>query len=254
MKTLNALLVFLGAALGGCAHYVTPGEAVSIPQITEVDIGEALAREPAAPFPARLIVTRVQAPGYVSHSSRGYGHSNYSVLTARDMEREEDFRRIAAMPGVASVGPLSRVLLPAQLNTTRELRTAAAQLRADVILLYTIDTSFRTDTLRIGPLQAVSLGFFPNKKAHVTSTCAAVFLDVRTGYVYGVAEATATEEQRSGYWNTAAAIEAARVTAERNAFVGALAEIENAWSSIVAQHAGNLAIAVEQAGVHPGVR
>jgi hypothetical protein len=251
MKCVSALSIIAVVCLAGCAHYVTPGEAVSIPQITDVDIGEALAREPAAAFPARLIVTRVQAPGYVSYSNRGYGHGNYSVLTARDMETEDDFRRIGAMPGIASAGPLSRVLLPAQLNTTRELRTAAAQLRADVILLYTVDTSFRTDTLRIGPLQTVSMGFFPNKKAHVTSTCAAVFLDVRTGFVYGVAEATATEEQRSGYWNTEDAIEDARAKAERAAFVGALTEIENVWAAVVAEYSNGPAVVAQQVGT-PG--
>lgn len=247
MKRVSALSVLITiSCLAGCAHYVTPGEAVSVPQITEVDIGEALAREPAASFPARLIVTRVQGPGYVSYSNRGYGHGNYSVVTARDMETEDDFRRIGAMPGVAAIGPLSRVLLPAELKTTRELRAAAAQLRADIVLLYTVDTSFRTDTLRIGPLQTVSMGFFPNKKAHVTSTCAAVFLDVRTGFVYGVAEATATEEQRSGYWNSRDAIEEARVRAERGAFAQALTEIENVWSAIVAEHSSGPALAQQR--------
>ena len=252
MKTANALLIFVaGAGLAGCAHYVTPGGAVALPEITEGDIGQALAREPAAPFPARLIVARLQAPGYASYSNRGYGHGSYTVLTARDIETDEDVRRIGAMPGVAAVGQLSRVLLPPELNTTRDLRTAAAQLRADVILLYTIDTSFRTDTLRIGPLQTVSLGFFPNKNAHVSTTCAAVFIDVRTGYVYGVAEATATEEQRSGFWNTQDAIDAARVTAERKAFAGALTEIEKAWDAIVAQYASGPATLAQRASVDP---
>ena len=252
MKTANAVLIFVaGAGLAGCAHYVTPGGAVSLPEITEGDIGQALAREPAAPFPARLIVARLQAPGYASYSNRGYGHGSYTVLTARDIETDEDVRRIGAMPGVAAVGQLSRVLLPPELNTTRDLRTAAAQLRADVILLYTIDTSFRTDTLRIGPLQTVSLGFFPNKNAHVSTTCAAVFIDVRTGYVYGVAEATETEEQRSGFWNTQDAIDAARVTAERKAFAGALTEIEKAWDAIVAQYANGPATLAQRASVDP---
>ena len=252
MKALNVLLIFIGGVgLGGCASYVTPGEAVSLPEITETDIGEALGREPAASFPARLIVARVQGRGYESYSNRGYGHGSYTVLTARDLETEEDFRRISAMPGVASVGPLSRVLLPAELNTTRELRTSAAQLRADVILLYTFDTSFRTDTTRIGPLQTVSMGFFPNKKAHVTATCAADFLDVRTGFVYGVAEATATEEQRSGYWNTRDAIEEARAKAERGAFVGALTEIETVWAAIVAEYSNGPAAVAHQAAAGP---
>ncbi|MGW8367705.1 MAG: hypothetical protein ACWGPN_03370, partial [Gammaproteobacteria bacterium] len=171
------IIATLGAILAGCASYTTPGGPVSIPAITEVDISEVLRREPAAEFPAHLIVARVQASGYASESSRGYGSGNYTVLTARNLEVERDFDRIGAMPNVASVGLLSRVLLPDQLNSTRELRAAAAQLRGDILLLYTIDTSFWTDTLHIGPLQAVSLGFFPNKNARVTATCAAVSRD-----------------------------------------------------------------------------
>jgi hypothetical protein len=239
MTRISALFVFSVAFLTGCATYTTPGGGISIPAITEGDIGLALAREPAAQFPAHLIVARVQAPGYLSYSNRGYGDGGYSVITTRDIETDEDFARIGAMPGIASVGPLSRVLLPTQLNTTRDLRTAAAQLRADVVLVYTLDTSFRTETLQIGPLQTVSLGFFPNKEAHVTATCAAAFIDVRTGYVYGVAEATSTEEQRSNFWNTQAAIEDARVAAEREALSAALTEVEKAWATIVAQHAAS---------------
>jgi hypothetical protein len=238
MLRISALFIFIAAiSFAGCATYTTPGGGISIPAITEGDIGEALAREPAARFPAHLIVARVQGPGYVSYSSRGYGNGGYTVVTTRDIETDEGFDRISAMPGIASVGPLSRVLLPTQLNTTRELRTAAAQLRGDVILMYTLDTSFRTDTRQIGPLQTVSLGFFPNKEANVTATCAAAFIDVRTGYVYGVAEATATEEQRSNFWNTQAAIEDARVIAEREAFSAALTEVEKVWTAIVARHA-----------------
>jgi hypothetical protein len=41
----------------------------------------------------------------------------------------------------------------------------------------------RRASRRIGPLQTVSLGFFPNKNAHVSTTCAAVFVDVRTGSI-----------------------------------------------------------------------
>lgn len=240
MPRISALFMLVATiGLDGCATYTTPGGGISIPTITEVDIGQALAREPAAQFPAHLIVARVQAPGYVSYSNRGYGGGDYSVLTTRDIETAKDLERIGAMPGIASVGPLSRVLLPTQLTTTRDLRTAAAQLRGDVILMYTLDTSFRTDTQQIGPLQAVSMGFFPNKQAYVTATCATAFIDVRTGYVYGVAEATATEQQRSNFWNTEAAIEDARVAAERQAFSAALTEVEKVWTSIIAEYAAN---------------
>lgn len=233
-----AVASVLAALLGGCATYTTSGGAVSIPQITDADIAETLARKPAASFPARLIVARVQASGYASYSNRGYGTGRYSVLTNRDVETESDFARLGAMPGVAAVGTLSRVLLPTNLETARELRTAAAQLRGDVLLLYTLDTSFRTDTQQIGPLQAVSLGFFPNRKSTVTATCAAAFIDVRTGYVYGVAEATASEAQRSDLWSTQSAIDKARLAAERQAFEAALGEIEKSWTAIHREYAG----------------
>ena len=236
MLRSTALFLCLALGLGGCASYVTPGGGASIPAITDADIGEALARQPAAEFPAQLIVARVQAPGYLSHSNRGYGKGSFSVVTTRDIETDQNFGELGELPGVAAVGPISRLLLPDQLNSVRDLRTAAAQLHGDIVLLYTIDTAFRTDTLQIGPLQAVSLGFFPNKQAYVTATCALAFIDVRTGFVYGVAESSATERQRSNYWSTEAAIENARAAAERAAFAAALVEAESAWASILAQY------------------
>jgi hypothetical protein len=158
------------------------------------------------------------------------------VVTTRDIETEENFGQLGRLPGVAAVGPISRLLLPDQLNSVRDLRTAAAQLHGDIVLLYTIDTAFRTDTLQIGPLQAVSLGFFPNKQAFVTATCALAFVDVRTGFVYGVAESSATEQQRSNYWSTEAAIEDARAAAESTAFAAAMVEARSAWASILARY------------------
>jgi hypothetical protein len=117
--------------------------------------------------------------------------------------------------------------------------------------MYTLDTSFRTDTSRIGPLQLVGLGFFPTKKAVVTSTCSVALIDTRTGYVYGVAESSANEDQRSGVWNQQDAIDKARMRAERQAFVGAVGEVEKLWaglsvaqpgiSSGAARHTGNAA-------------
>ncbi|MBX3387720.1 MAG: hypothetical protein KF768_14215 [Phycisphaeraceae bacterium] len=199
--------------LAGCATYRTPGGPVSIPGITDSGIAEALARKPAATFPVRLIVTRVQASGYESYSNRGVGTGRYSVVTTRDVETEADIARLGKMPGVAAIGALKRLLLPGNLTSAMDLRAGAAQLHGDILLLYTFDTSFRTDTTRIGPLQLVSLGFFPNKKAVVTSTCSAAFIDVRTGYLYGVAEATAKEAQRSDLWSTREALEAARLRA-----------------------------------------
>ncbi len=231
MGTCRMFCLLAALSLVGCASYRTPGSGVSIPALTSPGIAEAMARKPAASWPARLIVVRVQGPGYYSYTARGHGQGSFSVLTSRDIETEADFARLGAMPKVAAVGMLNRLLLPGNLGSADDLRAAAAQLQGDVVLLYTIDTSFRTETTQIGPLQLVSLGFFPNKKARVSSTCAVALIDTRTGYVYGVAESTSNEDQRSDLWNREAAIEKARARAERQAFVGMLDEVEKLWAS-----------------------
>ena len=234
-----ACALFIAAFASGCASYMTPGSGVSIPEITSPDVAEAMSRKPAATFPARLVVARVQASGYESRTSQSYGHGKYSVLTTRDIETEADFTRLAAMPEVSAVGTLNRLLLPNVLSSGDDLRHAAAQLQGDIVMLYTIDTTFRTDTQQIGPMQLVALGFFPNRKAHVTSTCAVAFVDTRTGYVYGVAESTAIEQQRSDVWNKEEAIEKARAKAERTAFTQALGDVEKLWGQIAARATAN---------------
>jgi hypothetical protein len=242
MTTLRITCVFAALTVSGCATYQTPGRGVSVPDITAPAIAEAMARKPAASWPARLVVARVQASGYQSATTTGYGQGRYSVVTTRDIETEADFARLSAMPKVAGVGVLNRLLLPSTLTSAEDLRGAAAQLQGDIVLMYTIDTSFRTDTQQIGPLQLVSLGFFPNKKAKVTSTCAVALIDTRTGYVYGVAEWTAHDDQRSDLWNNRAAIEKARARAERGAFAGALDELEKLWIGISAAQVGGSTI------------
>jgi hypothetical protein len=220
----------------GCAHYRTPGGGVSIPAITDSTIAAALAREPAAEFPAHVIVARVQAAGYISATGRGYGTGGYSVVTTRDIETEEDFRQLASLPGVAGVGALNRILLPIDVRSAQELREAAAQLHGDILLLYTVDTEFHTENHLVAPLQVVSLGLFASEKSRIVTTCAAAFVDVRTGYVYGIAEGTATDTRRSSPWTTEAALDAARLKTEREAFSAALKEMSRTWASINAEY------------------
>jgi len=240
-NTLKISCVLLSLMLCSCATYMTPGSGVSIPEITTPAVADAMSRKPAATFPARLVIVRVQASGYQSYTNNGYGRGTYTVLTTRDIETEADFTRLAAMPDVAEVGGMNRLLLPGHLNSADDLRQAAAALQADIVMMYTIDTAFRTETTQIGPMQLVSLGFFPNKKARVSSTCAVAFIDTRTGFIYGAAESTANEEQRSDLWNKEEAIEKARARAERGAFTSALGEVEKSWASIAARYGGKSA-------------
>jgi hypothetical protein len=229
--------LWIALLASGCASYTTPGSGVSIPEITSPKVAQTMSAKPAAAFPARIAVVRVQGSGYQSYTNRSaYGRGAFCVITTRDIETDADYARRTAMPGVAGLAAMSRLLLPVNIESIDDLRVAAGALQADMIMLYTFDTAFHTDTKQIGPLQLVTMGFFPNKKARVSSTVAVAFIDTRTGFIYGVTESTVTEEQRSDYWNKEEAIERARVRAERGAFTASIGEIEMLWASITAQH------------------
>jgi len=239
MKALIAAIASL-TLLGGCAtYYTTPAGGVSLAAISEKDesIADAFKREPAIVFPARLAVARVAASGYRSMTNQGYGGGAFSVVTVRDIESSDAVQTLAAMPNIAGVAPLTRIMLPTNLQSAKDLREAAAQLRADAILIYTLDTSFRTESTQIGPLQTIALGMFSTENSIVTSTCSFVVIDVRTGFIYGTAETTATEEQRSNLWGTTDAADKARQAAETRAFEEGIAEVEKLWGAIAQEHA-----------------
>lgn len=238
MRTPISFLPFL-FLISGCATYTTPGAGVNIGNLAaaDEDIAEIMSREPTAPFPARIALARVQANGYYSASNSCYGRGQYCIVTARDVEHESDFEALAGLPMVAGVAPLNRILVPETLGSIRELRVAAAKLKTDILLVYTFDTRFNVDSTDIGPLQLVSLGFFRNKKAHVTTTASAALFDVRSGFTYGVAEATATAQQSASVWSTEEAIEKARVQTEGESFQSLTREVEKLWKSVVETHA-----------------
>jgi len=89
----------------------------------------------------------------------------------------------------------------------------------------------------VGPLALISLGFLPTKNAQVTATASAALLDVRTGFVYGVAEASATEAQRGTFWSSSDAVDNARKKAEAEAYVKLIGEIEKFWADVLSTHA-----------------
>lgn len=243
-------LALLALALPGCsANYTTPGGSVPLADLAETDINEMLTREPAARFPANIAVARVQAPGYESHGNSSYGTGRYSVVTTRDVEGDDDFERLAAMPKVAGMGPLNRILLPTKLDSIKALRTAAARLKADILLIYTFDTSFRVGEQHFRALNVIALGFLPNKKVAVTTTASAALFDVRTEFLYGLAEATAQESRYASAWGSADAVDDLRVKAEHEAFKSLVPEIEKTWSGIIKEHAAQPVSAMTEKAV-----
>ncbi|OLB10035.1 MAG: hypothetical protein AUH10_13135 [Gammaproteobacteria bacterium 13_2_20CM_66_19] len=239
MNTARPACALLALLLAGCSTYRTPGAGVNLGDFSraDADIGEVMKREPAAAFPARVAIARVEAPGYTTRGASCFGKGRLCLVTAHEVETDQDFAQLAGMPQVAAAAPLGRMLIPGELKTMKDLRLGAASLRADLLLVYSIDTRFHVESTDIGPLALMSLGFLPNKKAHVTATASAALIDVRSGFVYGVAESTATEEQRASVWSTESAIDDSRLKAERGAFRGLLSEYDKLWRGVVREHA-----------------
>src|SRR5262249_41881974 len=110
--------LWIAATISGCATaYRTPGSGVSIPEITAPNVAAAMSAKPAATFPARIAVVRVQGSGYESYTNRGYGRGALSVVTAHDIETDADFERLTAMQGVSGLATLNRLLLPVSINS-----------------------------------------------------------------------------------------------------------------------------------------
>lgn len=159
------------------------------------------------------------------------------MVTTREVEEEADFERLAKLPMVDGLGPLNRLLLPTQLDSLKALRTAAARLNADILLVYTFDTSFRVGAQKFQPLNMIALGFLNNKEATVTTTASAALFDVRTEFLYGLAETSARESRYASVWGSSAVVDELRLDTERKAFRQLIPEIEKTWSGVVKAHA-----------------
>jgi len=243
MKRQLAIVVLtvLSVAVTGCAtNYVTPASGVSLAEIADDDLRSYYERGPSSPFPANIAIVRIQDSGYVTRTVRGYGHGRYTIVTTRDIETDQAYDSIVALPLVNDVAPIGRILMPSNASTIKDLRVPAAKLRADLLLVYSIDTTFSVEGKSLGPLSVISLGFIPNKRAHVTATVAGILVDVRTGFIYGTTEATATEEQRATVWSTELAIDTSRMRAEENAFSAFVSEFGQLWKNVVDVHAATV--------------
>lgn len=241
MRVAASAFFFCAApALVGCGGYATPGRAADLSVLgvaaadaaqTDPAVSTELARRPLARFPTGVAVARIQAPGYRSPTADGWGRGAYSLVSVRDVEDLKQVGRLAALPGVHAIAPVGRLLVPQELNTDVELRNAAAKLRADVLLVYTLDTTFTVDD-KAAPLTVVTLGLSPNHLARVVCTASAVLMDTRNGYVYGVAEGTSRQGQLASAWTSESAVDDASRRAEREAFRSLVDELEQTWDGV----------------------
>jgi hypothetical protein len=238
MRTFPLLIPAAAAAflLTGCASYIPPSGRAELAAISNPNIQESFAAKPAAQFPAGIAAIRVQAPGYRSYSTDQQGGvfngRNYSVIVVRDAEDEADIERLEKLPGVAGIIGMSRLLLPPQLRTEQDLREAAARLKADMVLIYTFDTTFHENDAAL-PLSVVTLGLSPTRRITVHVTASALVVDTRTGFVYAAFEASEKRSPYSTSWGSRESADNARKEAERAAFKGLAGEFEKNWPRIM---------------------
>lgn len=237
-------VLMLGLLLGGCSQrYVTPGGGADMSVLFETadeEIQEIVSRHPASPLPVNLVMLRLQDGGYWSYSVREeyIQRGRYRIITTRDIEEDRDYERIRRLPNLAQVGPINRMLLPHEIRTEKDLRAAAARLRADMLFLYTVDTKYWSDDMA-KPLSVITLGFSPNVNLHMVTTVSGVLYDVRTGFVYGTVEATEKQDQLTSWWANSDSVDQARLRVERIAFEKMLDEFSSMWVQVVVDLASN---------------
>jgi hypothetical protein len=232
--------VLLVACLAGCSTYIPPGAKADLQAFAPANIQEGFAAKATAPFPASIAAVRVQAPAYANHylqqNGGKFGTGRYSVITAREVEEQAQFDRVARLPQVAGLVSINRMLLPERLESDREIREAASRLQADLVILYTFDTSF-FDTDLAKPLSVITLGLSPTRKISVTTTASALLLDTRTGYIYSAYEVTTRADTLATSWGSRDTADEGRRRTERDAFGKLIEEFVTAWPKLLERHA-----------------
>jgi hypothetical protein len=235
MKLTRLLLAIAALSVCSCGTYLTPGGPADMAAFTDSGVKKAFSARPAIQFPANIAVVRIQGSRYRSESENGYGSGQYSILTKSVIETEDEAEMIAKLKGIEGVVRLNRLLLPNDVSSNTEVREAAAKLRADAILVYTVATEF-SDREVLAPLTAVTLGLAPNTTYRVRATASAILMDTKTGFVYGALE---EDEATSGIamtWGSSSAIEGARTKVEQAAYRKLVNKFPEFWAQIYARY------------------
>lgn len=255
------LAVLVIVYLTGCQSYIAPGAGANLGNLMDIepssqsttitpdtparirptdkqieDLNKNYELKPASRFPAYFIIMRLQDRGYKSFTIQ-YGNEtrgNVSVITVKDIEKDEDFNRFRKLAGIAQIGTLSPLLLPSEIKTDKDLRLAASRLQADILFLYTVDTKFWSEDA-VAPLSVITLGLSPSVTVNMVSTVSAVLMDVRTGYIYAMMDATEKQTQLSSWWTNESAVDQSRQRTERAAFEKMLDEFEKTWNRMVVE-------------------
>ena len=185
MKIKILALVFLFLIFSSCStKYVTPGGDVKISALADEDISKVLSNKPTAEFPVSIAVARIQAPKYSNYNYNPREttptNGNFSMILTRESDEEKQLQEIGKLKGIKQISPFNRLLLPYNYNSIKDLRLAAAKMKAQMLLVYTFDTEFIIDAKNYGPQNIFALGYLKNKQVKVRTTSSAALFDVQT--------------------------------------------------------------------------
>jgi hypothetical protein len=148
-KSAIAGLCLTGIAfLGGCGGYATPSpdggagfSATKNQRSAQTDWGvqDTLRSAPLAELPTAIAVVRVESSSSCSPHA-GPESATFRVITTRDVEKPELLAKLDKLPMAKGIAPLTSIMLPENPSET-DLRRAAATLHADMLLIYTLQTS-----------------------------------------------------------------------------------------------------------------
>jgi hypothetical protein len=239
---MRTVLMFgsIAILMSGCATYIPPGAKADLQAFAPPDIQAGFAAKPTNPFPASVAVVRVQAPTYSNYylQQRGgnYGSGRYSVILAKEVGEDSQLERVTKLDQVAGLVTINRMLLPERLDGDKEIREAASRLQADLVFLYAFDTSFH-DTDMATPLSVITLGLSPTRRISAVTTCSALLMDTRTGYIYSAHEVTERKETLSTSWGSRDTADEARRNSEQEAFKKLIDDLAASWPRVLERHA-----------------
>jgi len=240
-RAIVCSLILTLTVLSGCGVHVqsalcaAPLGAIADSETTVLQSDVRIVRRsvtPAAKFPARIAVARVQSGWGGSKENQG---PVMEVRTVASEREQNEIEHLAELPSAAGVTTISRLIVSEHASEAR-LRAAADALHADVLMLYTLASSSETHD-SLPPASVLTLGLFPGQIAKSTVTASALILDVQTGYVFAAAEAVVEREQLAAAWTSGSAEEQTRRRAEDSAIAELFETVDGEWASMLTRHA-----------------
>lgn len=249
-----ALLTLAPTALTGCgsaASFVTTSyparlnfadidaesrRADQISRQTDPAVDRNLALVPAADFPTTVATAHVQAGIYSGpHRFRHSDTPAVRLVSKPELDQAASLSDLDGLPYLRAVRPVRSLLVRGEIRGLDSVRRAAAALQADMVMVYTFDTTTRENTT-VPVVGVASLGILPNIEQKATSRVTGGLLDVRTGYLYGVLEAEGEATQLANGWTSEEAQGDAALRAEQRALCAFVEAAEDLWLDVVAEH------------------